>query len=193
MNHRSALKGIPTIQVSSRALYVTVMGEAIEQRGRHLWVAEHGWPFAKGEVGGDDDGGLLVKLADQMEQELSAGLSEGQIPQFIQDDEVEAHQMFGQPSSAAGAGLRFQLVDQVHDVEEAATSSIADDRTRDGNGDVGLARACPANQHHVALLVQELSACQIAHQRLVDWRSIEGELFDLAGEGQFGDCGLVFD
>src|SRR5690554_3489076 len=131
------------------------MGEAIEQRSRHLWVAEHGWPFAKSEIGGNDDGGLLVELADQMEQELSAGLSEGQITQFIQDDEVEAHQMFGQPSSATGAGLRFQLVDQVHDVEEAAPSSIADNCTSDCNGDVGLAGACPADQHHVALVVQE--------------------------------------
>lgn len=59
------------------------MGEAIEQRGRHLWVAEHGSPFTKGEIGGNDDGGLLVELADQMEQELSAGLGEGQIAQFI--------------------------------------------------------------------------------------------------------------
>ena len=34
---------------------VTVMGEAIEERGRHLWVAEDARPFAEGEVGGDHD------------------------------------------------------------------------------------------------------------------------------------------
>ena len=34
---------------------VAVMGEAIEERCRHLWVAKDGWPFAEGEVGGDDD------------------------------------------------------------------------------------------------------------------------------------------
>src|SRR3546814_6225200 len=36
---------------------VAVMGEPIEQRGRHLGVAEHGRPFAEREVGGDDDRG----------------------------------------------------------------------------------------------------------------------------------------
>ena len=42
--------------------------DAIEQRGVHLGVAEDGGPLAEGEVGGDDDRGLLVELADQVEQ-----------------------------------------------------------------------------------------------------------------------------
>ena len=46
---------------------VAVVGEAIEERGGHLGVAEHARPFAEGEVGGDDDGGLLVEAADQVE------------------------------------------------------------------------------------------------------------------------------
>src|SRR3546814_10487772 len=39
---------------------VAVMGEPIEERGRHLGVAEHAGPFAEAEVGGDDDAGALV-------------------------------------------------------------------------------------------------------------------------------------
>jgi hypothetical protein len=31
------------------------MGEAVEQRGRHLGIAEHARPFAEGEICGDDD------------------------------------------------------------------------------------------------------------------------------------------
>ena len=30
------------------------MGQPVEQRRRHFRVAEHAWPFAEGEVGGDD-------------------------------------------------------------------------------------------------------------------------------------------
>jgi len=48
------------------------MGEAVEERGRHLGVAEHARPLAEGEVGGDDDRGLLVEPADQVEEELAA-------------------------------------------------------------------------------------------------------------------------
>ena len=124
------------------------MGEAVEQRGGHLGIAEDGGSFPEafpeGEGRGDDDRGLLVKLADQVEQELSSGLSEGQMAQLIHDAEVEAHQMSGQSSSAVGAGLGVQLVDQIHDVEDAATGSLANDRPRDADGDLGLACAHPA-------------------------------------------------
>jgi hypothetical protein len=37
-----------------------VMGQAIEQCGRHLRVAEHARPLGEGQVGRDDYGGALV-------------------------------------------------------------------------------------------------------------------------------------
>ena len=48
---------------------VAVVGQAIEQRGRHLGVAEHARPFTERQVGGDDDRSALVESADEMEQE----------------------------------------------------------------------------------------------------------------------------
>ena len=77
-----------------------MMGEAIEQRGRHLWIAEHARPFAEGEIGGDDDRSSLVEPADEIQQ-LPAGLSEGEIAEFVEDDEVEAREVIGEPSLAA--------------------------------------------------------------------------------------------
>lgn len=49
--------------------------------GHHFGACEDAWPFAKGEIG--DDRGALVKPADEMEQQLTAGLREGQIAEFI--------------------------------------------------------------------------------------------------------------
>src|SRR5271166_7206583 len=80
---------------------VAVMGEAVEQRGRHLRIAEHARPFAEGEVGRDDDRGSLIKTADQVEQQLPAGLGEGEIAELVEDDEVEAREVIGEPSLAA--------------------------------------------------------------------------------------------
>jgi hypothetical protein len=34
---------------------IAVVGEAIEQRGGHLWVTEDARPFPEGQVRGDDD------------------------------------------------------------------------------------------------------------------------------------------
>ena len=58
---------------------VAVMGQAIEHGGGHLGVAEHLRPIGEGEVGGDEQGGVLVELADQVEQQLSSGLAERQV------------------------------------------------------------------------------------------------------------------
>jgi hypothetical protein len=46
---------------------IAMMGEAIEQSGRHLGVREDARPFAEGEIGGDDDRGALVEPADEVE------------------------------------------------------------------------------------------------------------------------------
>ncbi len=48
---------------------VAVMGEPIQQRSRHLGVAKHAGPFAEAEVGGDDDAGALIELAQKMEEQ----------------------------------------------------------------------------------------------------------------------------
>ena len=49
-----------------------MMGHAIEQCRGHLGIAEHGGPFAKSEVGGDDDAGLVGEFADQLAKQLAA-------------------------------------------------------------------------------------------------------------------------
>jgi len=61
------------------------MRQAVEECRCHLGVAEDGWPFAKGEIGCHDDRGALVEPADQMEQELAAGLGEGEIAEFVEE------------------------------------------------------------------------------------------------------------
>src|SRR5690606_31671170 len=77
---------------------VAVMSEAVEQSGGHLGVAEHAGPFAEAEVGGNDDAGLLVELAEQMEQQRPASRAERQIAQLVEDDEVETQQTLGKLS-----------------------------------------------------------------------------------------------
>ena len=118
---------------------LAVMGEAVEQRGGHLGVAEDARPFAEGEVGGDDDRGALVEPADQMEEQLAAGLGEGQIAEFVEHDEVEAGEIIGDAPLAAGAGFALEPVDEVDDVEEAAAGAAADAGPGDGDGEM---RSC---------------------------------------------------
>ena len=48
------------------------MGKPVEQHGGHLGIAEVRRPFAEAVVGGDNDVGAFVKLAEQMEEQRAA-------------------------------------------------------------------------------------------------------------------------
>src|SRR3984893_16231094 len=99
------------------------MGQPVEQRGRHFGIAEHARPFAERKIGGDDDGGALVESADEVEQELAARLGEGKIAQLVENDEVHAGQMLGEPALSSVAGLGLEPVDEIDDVVEAAAGT----------------------------------------------------------------------
>ena len=49
---------------------IAVVGQPIEHGGRHLGVAKDLGPIGEGEIGGDQQRGVFVKLADQVEQQL---------------------------------------------------------------------------------------------------------------------------
>src|SRR5260370_36313555 len=69
----------------------------------------------------DDDDVDSPRLdLDQMKEQLAAGLSEWQIAAFVENDEVHAREIFGDPPLPAGAGFARQPVDEVGDCVEAA-------------------------------------------------------------------------
>ncbi len=121
------------------------MGEPVEERGGHLGVAEHVGPFAEGQVGRHDNGGLLVEPADHGEQQLSAGLGKGQVAEFVEHDEVHAEQVVGHATLPSGPRLGFEPVYEVDDVEEATACAVADAGPGDREGKMGLAGPCAAD------------------------------------------------
>src|SRR5919106_4686409 len=66
-------------------------------------------------------------------------------------------------------------------------------QARDGDGGVALSGAGAADQHDVALLLEEAAAGEVAHQRLVHRRRVEVEVVDVLGQRQLGDRHLVLD
>src|SRR3546814_620120 len=83
-----------------------------EQRRGHFGVAEHGRPFAEGEVRGDDDAGPLIKLADEVEQQLPSRAGERQITELVEHDQVEPRQLRRQGPAFADPGLLFEACHQ---------------------------------------------------------------------------------
>lgn len=70
--------------------------------------------------------------------------------------------MVGEAPLSAGAGLGLELVDEVADVEEAAPGAGPEAGASDGHGEVGLAGPGTADQHEIALVLEEATADQVA-------------------------------
>ena len=115
-----------------------------------------------------------------MEQELAAGLGEGQIAEFVEDDEVHAGQMFGEPTLQAVASLGLEPVDEIHHVVEPAT-----DPERMQLLAMAMARwvlPVPVPPTSTALRCwAEVTTGEITHERLVDGRTLELQVVEVLG------------
>ena len=97
------------------------MGETVEQRRRHLGVAEDSRPFSEAEICGDDDAGALVELAQEMEQQRSAGSAERQVAKLVEDDEVGIGEASGDLPGFALVFFLFERVDEFDRQEKNRT------------------------------------------------------------------------
>lgn len=93
--------------------------EPVEQGRGHLGIAEDRGPFGEAEIGGDDDAGALIELAQQVEEQGAAGGAERQIAEFIEDDEIGVDEAAGDLSSFALGLFLFEGVDELDGGEEA--------------------------------------------------------------------------
>jgi hypothetical protein len=128
-----------------------------------------------------------------VEEELAAGLSEWQIAEFVEDDEVHAGQMIGEPALPTVAALGLEPVNEIDYVVEPATSPRADAASGDRDGKMGFAGSGSADQYGVALLSEEGAAGEVIDERFVDWCSFELEVVEVFGERQLGNGELVLD
>src|SRR6185437_10126747 len=101
-----------------------------------------------------------------MEQQLSAGLGEGEIPELVKDHEVEAGEVFGELALPPRPPLGLKPVDQIDGVEEAAAGSGTYAAPRDRDRQMRLAGTGSADQDDITLLNDEAAIRKIAHQRL---------------------------
>ena len=90
------------------------MRQPVQESGCQLCIGKDGWPFGEAQVGGDDQAGLLVELAHEMEQQGAADLTERQVAELIEDDEIDVRHAVGESSLLAVELFLFELVDQFH-------------------------------------------------------------------------------
>ena len=119
-----------------------------------------------------------------MEQQLTARLRERQVAELVQHHQIEPGEVVGDAALPAGSRLGLEPVDEVDHGIEPGPRPVPDARPGERDGQLRLARAGAAHQHDVALVGQELTAAEVAHQTLVDRRPDKGELGEVLGQGQ---------
>src|ERR1700722_13927864 len=88
------------------------------------------------------------RAAGGAEQQLCAGLAERQIAEFVDHDEIVAQQSLDDASALSRRLFLFELIDEIDEVEEAASRPRADDRRGDGDRQMGLRQLPDARLGH---------------------------------------------
>ena len=68
-------------------------------------------------------------------------MSERQIAEFVENDEVHSRELIGDPTLPSITGLDLEPIDEIDHVVEPATGAGTDAASGDGNGHMGLAGA----------------------------------------------------
>ena len=101
---------------------VNAVSEAVQQGAGQPLRAEDLGPLVEGQIGGDQYRPSLVSLAEDLEEELSAGLGERYEAQLVDDEQFEP----GQPSSGGSSSRRSSLASISAWTSEAAVVKPTD-------------------------------------------------------------------
>jgi len=89
------------------------MGKSIQECRCQLGVTEHVGPFREAQVGGNDQAGLLVQLAQQVKQQSTTDLAERQVAELIEDQQIDVYQPVGQSALLALELFLLEGVDEL--------------------------------------------------------------------------------
>src|SRR3990170_4293904 len=115
---------------------VAAMGEAVQEGSGQAGVAEDLRPAGEVQIGGDQHRPPLVALGEDAEQQLGAGLGEGDEPDLVQNEQVQPEEralQFTQPQLCLC--LR-ELIDETGGGGEANSLLLAAGGATPGGGGV---------------------------------------------------------
>jgi hypothetical protein len=144
---------------------VRLIGEPIEHSLAEPCVGEDLGPLGEGQVGGDDDGGLLGSLCDDLEQQLGSDLGQWNVAKFIDDDQFHAGPA-GQHAAQTLLPLCFdELVDERGGGREANSPALTTGSDRQAGGEMTLAGT--GRYRNIMLIVRETSRFTTSGTRYV--------------------------
>lgn len=145
-----------------------LMDEAVGNGGGSGAVVKQLPPVLQGQVGGDDGGGPLVALVEDLVQEVRATGVEAEVLQLVNQQQFQS----GPSRQAAVKGVAAlagdEVIDQVRGDDEADAATTEAGELIDGVGEMSLPDAAGADEDDVGLLLDEVQGGRTRHQLAVD-------------------------
>ena len=116
-----------------------MMSDAVEQGAGEALAGEHRCPFLEGQVRSDDCSAVFVAPAEDVEQELAAGLREGHVAELVDDQQADPGELVLEAEQPFLVARLDHLVDQMGGGGEADGEALLAGGQAEGQGDVRLA------------------------------------------------------
>jgi hypothetical protein len=155
------------------------MLQAVEQRIDQGFFLEQLVPVGQIEIGRDDGRDAAVTLVHETEEGVGLFRLEGQVAEFVDEQNLQTAQAFEQPRGGAIGERCVEFVEQRLGVVEAAAVTVEAGFAQETKSYSRLAGSGRTDQQDVVGAAQEVQAGEAVDLRLVDARlALEGEGFE---------------
>lgn len=144
------------------------MGQPIEKCRRHPFISENLRPVGEIQIRGDPHAGPFVTFREELEEELRRISGERQIPQLVDQDQVELAVLLEEPLQAEFLLGQLQFLGQSRGRTEEHAVALKTGRTAQGNQQVGFAETAVADKQQVFVPGDEGTLGQFHHPGLRD-------------------------
>jgi hypothetical protein len=145
---------------------VASVSEPVQQGPGESFGAKDLGPFLEGQVGGHQEAVMLIGPADHLKEQFGSGLGEGNISEFINDQEMESLELFEQSLESFFFPAFYELSHKVGGGIEANASALGTSGKGQGTDQMGFAGSRVSDQQDVLSFVQILPSQKLPDQCL---------------------------
>ena len=133
-----------------------VVGEAVDERDGAGGVGEDGVPLLEGQVGGEEQGAVLVTAADELEEEVGGARVVGEVSDLVDDEQCGPGVVTESAFEGASGLLAVEVEEQVGGGGEEGGVAGEDGLVGDVLGEHGFPEALRADEDYVLATGEEV-------------------------------------
>jgi hypothetical protein len=165
--------------------------EAVGDGGGSGAVVEQVAPVLEGQVGGDDGGGALVALVEDLVEQVGAAGVEAQVAELVDEEKVGSRPS-GEAAVEGVAGLAGdEVVDEIGGEYEADAVAAQARELTDGIGEMGFADSARTEKDAVGLVTNEVERGGTGDDVSVDGFGVIEVIGIDSGEREDGGVSMV--